>query len=290
MVLYLAIQVLVDPGDEVVIPRPYWVSFPEMVRLAGGTPVFAAGLLERDYKLTAVELRAALSPRTKLVIINSPSNPSGVTYHPEEMRALAAALDDRDLWVISDEIYDKLLFDGQKSLSFAAASEAAYRKTITTNSASKTYAMTGWRIGFAAGPVEVIHAMAKLQSQTTSGAVTFNQDALVEALTSDQSDVEQMRREFERRAHYMYRRLTSMPGVRCPRPTGAFYCFPNVSAAYPGLGVSGSAGFADRLLEHAKVAVVPGIAFGMDDHVRLSFATSMEQIEKGLDRFEAFLR
>jgi len=260
------------------------------VRLAGGEPIFIAGPEERDYKLTPDDLQSALTDRTRMLILTSPSNPSGATYDPDEMRALAGVLEEHDLCVLSDELYDQLLFDGQQTLSYAAVSDKAYAQTVTVNAASKTYAMTGWRLGYAAGPVEIIKAMAKLQSQTTTGAVTFNQHALVAALTADQGPVKAMREEFERRAHYMYRRLAAMPGVRCLKPTGAFYCFPNVSATFTKLGVSGSGEFAGRLLERAKVAVVPGVAFGMDEHVRLSFATSMEQIEEGLNRIEAFLQ
>ncbi len=287
---YLAFHALLDPGDEVVIPKPYWVSYPEMVRLTGGVPVYAVGPEKNDYKLTPEILRSALTPRTRMFILNSPSNPSGVTYHPEEIRALAQVLQDRDLIVLSDEIYDRLLFEGQKTMSYAAVSDRAFAQTLTCNSASKSYAMTGWRLGYAAGPVEIIKAMAKLQSQSTSGAATFSQIAFATALSADQSCVESMRVEFERRGAHMWRRLTSMPGVRCPKPTGAFYCFPNVSAAYARLGVRGSMEFSARLLEEAKVAVVPGEPFGMDEHVRLSFATGMQQIDKGLDRMEAFLR
>lgn len=290
MAASLAIQAIVDPGDEVIIPKPYWVSYPEMVKLAGGRPVFVVGREENDYRLTPDDLRCVLTDRTRMFIMNSPSNPSGVTYAPDEVRALAEVLGDRDICVVSDEIYDRLLYDGRETLSFAAVSEQAYARTITINAASKTYAMTGWRVGYAAGPSDVIKAMAKLQSQSTSGAATFNQLALAAALTADQGTVEAMRREFERRAHHMYGRLTEMPGIRCPRPTGAFYCFPNVSGTFDKLGVSGSAQFADRLLEQARVAVVPGIAFGMDEHVRLSFAASMEQIDTGLDRIEALVR
>ncbi|MFQ5494463.1 MAG: pyridoxal phosphate-dependent aminotransferase [Phycisphaerae bacterium] len=289
MAVYLAIQVLIDPGDEAVIPRPYWVSYPEIVKLAGGVPVFVAGPETSDYKLTPELLASALTDRTRVVLYNSPCNPSGVTYHPDETRALADVLADRELTVISDEIYNRLLYGGQQVLSFAACGDAAYRRTLTLNSASKTYAMTGWRLGFAAGPAEVIKAMAKLQSQTTSGAATFNQAALAEALTVDQSPVERMRAEFERRGHHMHERLCAMPGVRCPRPTGAFYCFPNVSGTYQTLGVAGSVAFCERLLEQARVAAVPGVAFGMDEHVRLSFATGMAQIEEGLDRVSSFV-
>lgn len=290
MACYLAIHALVDAGDEVVIPKPYWVSYPEMAKLAGAVSVFVAGSEKHDYRLTPDDLRSVLTERTRMVILNSPSNPSGVTYHPDELRALAGVLQDRDLIVMSDEIYDRLIYDGQESLSYAAISDRAYAQTVTLNAASKTYAMTGWRLGYAAGPVAIIKAMAKLQSQSTSGAATFSQHALAEALNSDQSDVEVMRVEFQRRADHMHARLMNLTGVRCPKPTGAFYCFPNVSGTFGKLGVKGSAEFADRLLEEAKVAVVPGVAFGMDEHVRLSFAASMEQIDEGLDRIEYFLR
>ncbi|RME38180.1 MAG: pyridoxal phosphate-dependent aminotransferase [Planctomycetota bacterium] len=290
MACYLAIQAVVDPGDEVVIPRPYWVSYPEMVKLAGGTPIFVTGPEENDYKLTPAVLESVLTDRTRMVILCSPSNPSGVTYSPDELRVVADVLAGRDLVVLSDEIYDRLIYDGVEHLSFAAIDDRTRAKTVTVNAASKTYAMTGWRVGFAGGPAEIIKAMARLQSQTTSGAVTFNQHALTAALTGDQFVVETMRQAFRERAERMYRRLTAIPGVRCPRPTGAIYCFPNVSATYDRLGVSGSVEFADRLLEEIRVAVVPGIAFGLDAHVRLSFALSLEEMDEGLSRIEAFLR
>jgi aspartate aminotransferase len=290
MSVYLAVHALVDKGDEVIIPVPYWVSYPEIVKLAGGTPVFVAGSESRDYKLSPEDLAKALTPRTRMVIMCSPSNPSGVTYHPDEIRALAKVLEDRDLIVLSDEIYDELLYHGQQTLSFAAASAKAYAQTVTLNSLSKTYAMTGWRIGYAAGPVELIKAMAKLQSQTTSGAVTFNQHALVTALTGDQGCVRAFREELERRAKLMHSRLAAIPGVRCPKPTGAFYCFPNVGATFAKLSVKNSTQWAERLLEEAKVAVVPGGAFGLDDHVRLSFSTHVPNIEEGLRRIESFVK
>lgn len=290
MCLYLAIHAIVNPGDEVIIPAPYWVSYPEIVKLAGGVPVFIQGAEENGYKLAPDILRKAVTDRTKMFCITSPSNPSGVTYFPDEIRALADVLKDHDLLVLSDEIYDRLVFDGQTTMSFAAAGDRAYAQTLTLNACSKTYAMTGWRVGYAAGPADVIKAMSKLQSQSTSGAVTFNQHALVEALTGDQGPVETMRREFQRRAVYMYDRLTALNGVRCPKPTGAFYCFPNVSGTFERLGVSGSSAFADKMLDEVSVAVVPGVAFGLDRHIRLSFAASMEQIEKGLDRIERFLK
>lgn len=289
MACYLAIQSLIDPGDEVIIPKPYWVSYPEMVKLAGGTPVFVAGPSSADYKLTADDLSRVISQRTRMMILCSPSNPSGVAYTPDELRALAGVLSETDITVLSDEIYDCLVYNGHKHLSYAAISDRTYSQTLTINAGSKTYAMTGWRVGYAAGAIELVKAMAKIQSQTTSGAATFNQVALASALKSDQSAVEVMRTEFERRATHMHQRLVRISGVRCPKPVGAFYCFPDVSDTYGRLGVSGSAQFADRLLEDAKVAVVPGIAFGLDAHVRLSFALDTEQMEVGLARIEKWL-
>ncbi len=289
MALALIMQAVLDPGDEVVIPVPYWVSYPEIAKMAGGVPVFATGPADQDFKLRPEDLQRVLTKKTRIVCLNSPSNPSGVTYSPDEIRALAGVLADRDLLVISDEIYDRLLYNGQTTMSYAAAGEKAFAQTITVNSASKTYAMTGWRLAYAAGPTELIRAMSKIQSQMTSGAVTFTQHALVAALTGDQHPVEVMRQEFERRGKHMWQRLTGFAGVTCPKPTGAFYCFPDVSGTYGKLGVGGSIEFAGRLLEEARVAVVPGVAFGMDAHVRFSFATSMEQIDKGLDRVAQLL-
>lgn len=287
---YLAFHALLDPGDEVIIPAPYWVSYPEMVRLAGGKPVHIQGPEANDYKLTPKILNSAITPKTRIFVHNSPSNPSGVTYDPNEVRALAEVLAEQDIIVFSDEIYDRLLYGGQKTLSFAATGPSAFAKTLTANSASKTFAMTGWRLGYTAGPVEIIKAMAKLQSQCTTGAATFSQIAYAAALLGDQAPVEKMRIEFERRGRHMWNRLTKMREVRCSKPRGAFYCFPNVGDVYARLGVSDSLKFSERLLDEAHVAVVPGAAFGMDDHVRLSFATSMDQIDKGLDRLQNFLQ
>jgi aspartate aminotransferase len=289
MGVHLAVQAVVEPGAEVVVPVPYWVSYPEIVTLAGGVSVFVTGREAGDYKLTPSVLESVLSPRTRLVILNSPCNPSGVTYDPEEIRALAAVLSRYDTWVLSDEIYDQFVFGGQRTLSYAAVGPETYARAITLNAPSKTYAMTGWRLGYVAGPVEVIRAMGRLQSQMTSGACTFNQYALAEALTADQDEVEQMRSEYERRGAYMYERLTALEDVRCPRPTGAFYCFPNVGRTFARVGVSGSAEFAERLLAEARVAVVPGAAFGLDGHVRLSFGGAMDKIRDGMDRIERFL-
>lgn len=287
--LFLAFCALLDEGDEAILPVPYWVSYPEQIRLAGGKVVPVVGSEANGFRLTPDQIAAAITPRTRVLVLNYPSNPGGFCYSPEEVRAIADVVVRHDLIVFSDEMYDRLLYGNQRFLSFAAARPEAYERTITFNAGSKTYSMTGWRIGYAAGPKDIIAAMAKLQSQTTSGPATFNQVALAEALTGDQSSVERMRKEFERRAEYMYTRLSAMPGVRCVQPTGAFYAFPNVSGTYRKLGVKGSLEFAAKALEEAKVAVVPGIAFGSDEHIRLSFATGMDQIQKGLDRLERFL-
>jgi len=287
--LYLAFSALIDEGDEVLLPAPYWVSYPEQIKLNGGRPVILPGAEANSFKLRPAEIEAAITPKTRVLVLNYPSNPGGFCYTPEEVRAIADVVAKHDLIVFSDEMYDRLLYGNQKFLSFAATRPEAYAKTVTFNAGSKTYSMTGWRVGYAAGPKEIISAMAKLQSQTTSGPATFNEWALAAALQGDQSSVETMRQEFERRAEYMYKRLNELPGVRCVRPTGAFYAFPNVSATYRRLGVQGSLEFSSKVLDEAKVALVPGIAFGSDEHVRLSFATSMEQIKKGLDRLAAFL-
>ncbi len=289
MACALAIQATIDPGDEVIIPVPYWVSYPEMVKLAGGVPVFVEGAEDNRFKITPEQLAAAITPKTRMLIFNSPSNPGGFTYDPAEVRALAAVVADTDIVVLSDEIYDRLLYNGQQFLSFAACGPDAYARTLTLNGGSKTYSMTGWRIGYAAGPEPVIKAMAKLQSQGTSGACTFVQHGLIEALTADQSAVEQMRAAFEQRARHIHERLSALPGVRCNPPTGAFYAFPNVSGAFGRLGVQGSVEFAAQVLEQARVAVVPGVAFGADACVRFSFACGMEQIDEGLDRIANLL-
>ncbi len=281
---------VLDPGDEVILPVPYWVSYPEQVKLAGAVPVFVHGDEVHGFELTVGQLEAALTERTRMLVLNSPNNPGGFTYSPHKIEQIAEFLEGRDILVLSDEIYDRLTYGGVRHTSIAGTGPDAFGKTVTINGGSKTYAMTGWRIGFAAGPKHIIDAMAKLQTQRTSGAATFTQIALAEALLGDQAPVEQMRVAFEERANHMYERLVAMPGVTCVKPSGAFYCFPNVLSAYEALDVSGSVEFASKLLEEAHVAAVPGIAFGNDAHIRLSFATSMEQIDEGLTRIERFLR
>lgn len=287
--LYLACMALLDPGDEVILPAPYWVSYPEQAKLCGAKRVIVSGEEANSFKLTAQEIANAITPKTKALIFNSPSNPGGFTYTPDEVRAIAKVVEGKDIVVFSDEMYDRLIYGNQRFLSFAACSPHAFDQTLTFNAGSKTYAMTGWRVGYVAGPEPIIKAMAKIQSQTTSGTATFNQHALAAALNGPQDTVEEMRKEFERRAEYMWQRLNAIKGISCVQPTGAFYAFPNIAEAAGLLGVEGSLAFSATLLEKAHVAVVPGQAFGCDDNVRLSFATSMEQIQKGLDRIEKLL-
>ncbi len=288
--LFLGFAALLNPGDEVLLPVPYWVSFPEQIKLCGGVVRKVLADEANGLRLTARQISEAVTPRTKIFVFNSPSNPGGFAYSPEETREIAAALAGRDVIVFSDEMYDQLRFgDRREHLSFAAISPEWYGKTITFNAASKTHSMTGWRAGYAAGPAPIIKAMCNLQSHTTSGTATFIQHALVEALTGDQSHVEVMRKAFEERGEHMWRRLSALKGVTCVRPSGAFYCFPNVSGTYGALDVSDSGGFCEAVLERAQVALVPGDAFGSEQHVRLSFANSMEHIDRGLDRLATLL-
>jgi len=298
--LYVAFQATLNVGDEVIIPAPYWVSYPEMVKLAGGVPVIVKGDPKNNFKVTPDQIAKAITPKTRMVIINSPSNPGGHTYHPEELAAIAKGiLPHKDIWVCSDEIYEHLLFGGQKTISWAALDWAAWKdRTITCNCLSKTFAMTGWRIGYTAGPKGLIDGMNKLQSQMTSNITSFCMPAIVEAYTNPQSmvEVETMRKEFEVRGEHMWKRLNAIPGVSCVRPTGAFYCFANVSA-HLGKPIGSkkavceeAVAFSTAVLEEAHVALVPGNDFGFPDHVRLSFATSMANIDKGIDRLEKFLK
>ncbi|MFA5073852.1 MAG: pyridoxal phosphate-dependent aminotransferase [Nitrospirota bacterium] len=297
--LYVAFMATISPGDEVIIPAPYWVSYPEMVKLAGGKPVFVTGSPDNNFKITPAQLEKAITSKTKMVIINSPSNPGGHTYAPEELAALAKVIEPhKDIWVCSDEIYEHLVFDGQKTCSWAALNpEVWMERTITCNCLSKTFAMTGWRIGFTAGPKSLISAMSKLQSQMTSNITSFCMPAIVEAYTNPNSktEVEKMRQAFEKRGEHIWKRLNAIPGVKCVKPTGAFYVFPSIKAFLnkpvgPKRTVASEAvAFSTAVLEEAHIAIVPGNDFGFPDHVRLSFATSMENINKGIDRFEKFL-
>jgi len=292
--VYEAMQVVLDPGDELLLPAPYWVTYPEAAGLAGATVKVLETNKKNSYKVTPQQLKKAIGPKTAMLIINSPSNPGGFTYTPDELRALAKVLEGTNVAVMSDEIYEKLIYGDTKFISFAALSEDAYNRTLTLNGLSKAYSMTGWRLGYTAGPLEVLKAMARLQDHMTSNPVTFAQYAAIAAMGPQSAEaIEKMRVEFEKRGKYMAERLRAMKGVECTEPTGAFYCFPDVSSHYDrtlgGLKITGSMDFAKALLEQANVGVVPGLPFGCDKNVRLSFATSMQQITKGLDRMEKWL-
>ena len=287
--LYNAFMVLLDPGDEVIIPTPSWVSYPEMVGLAEGVPVLVDTRPDRS-RLTASAFRAAITPRTKAIVLNSPSNPTGVVYTDQELRALAAVAVEHDIRVISDEIYEKLVY-GAEFVSIASLGPEILARTVTVNGFSKAYAMTGWRMGYAAAPREIAEAMAGLQSQCTSGASPISQRAALAALVNDQSPLEDMRVQFDRRRRYMADRLSDMPGVELEFvPEGAFYMFPRVSRLFDKAAVTGSIGFAEHLLEVVRVAVVPGLPFGADENVRLSYASSLERITEGMDRLEKYVR
>ena len=292
--VYEAMQAVLDPGDEVILPRPYWVTYPETIKLAGAVTKVIETEKANNYKLTPDQLKAAITPKTAMLVLNSPSNPGGFTYTPDELRALAKVLEGTDIWVISDEIYEKLIYGDTKFISFAALSDDAFSRTLTLNGLSKAFSMTGWRLGYTAGPLDAIKAMGRLQSHMTSNPVTFAQYAAVAALGPEaDAAIETMRVEFEKRGKLMADRLNAMKGVECAEPTGAFYCFPDISAHFGrtigGAKIADSMDFAKALLEQSNVAVVPGLPFGCGDNVRLSFACSMEQITKGLDRLEAWL-
>ncbi len=292
--VYESLQAIVDPGDEVILVTPYWVTYPEAVKLAGGTPKVVETSEANSYKITPDELKAAVNAKTAAIILNSPNNPGGFTYTPEELAALAKALEGTNVMVMSDEIYEKLIYGDTKFVSFASISDDAYSRTLTINGFSKAFAMTGWRLGYTAGPLDVIKAMGRLQSHMTQNPVSFAQAAGIAALKDETGVVEQMRKEFEQRGIHMAKRLNAIEGISCPQPTGAFYCFPDVSKLYGrkigGAEISSSMDFAKALLEQELVALVPGAPFGCDRNVRLSFACSMEQIDKGLDRIEKWLK
>jgi aspartate aminotransferase len=292
--VYEAMQAVLDPGDEVILPAPYWVTYPEAIKLAGATARIIQTDKANSYKITAKQLKNAITAKTAMFVLNSPNNPGGFTYSPRELRALAGVLEETHVAVLSDEIYERLIYGDTEFISFASISKDAYNRTLTLNGFSKTFSMTGWRLGYTAGPLDVIKAMARLQDHMTSNPVTFAQYAAIAALGPPAEEaIERMRREFERRAQYMAERLNSIGGVECPEPTGAFYCFPDVSSHYGrnihGAKITGSMDFAKALLEQANVALVPGLPFGCDTNVRLSFACSLEQITKGLDRLKEWL-
>jgi aspartate aminotransferase len=272
-------------GDEVIIPAPYWLSYPEMVKLADASPVIVETSEKNGFKITPEQFRDAMTPATKLIILNSPGNPTGSVYTREELQALAEVALEEDILMLSDEIYEKIVYDGTEFVSLASLSSEIYDLTITVNGFSKAYAMTGWRLGYIAAPEHIAAAIDSIQSHSTSNATSFAQKGALAGLKGDQSFIGQMVKAFSERRAYIYDRLTKIPGMTCVKPMGAFYVLPNISAF--GLG---STAFCSKLLDEQKVAAVPGIAFGSDAHMRLSYACSMENIQKGLDRIEAFCK
>jgi aspartate aminotransferase len=291
--LYNAFQVLCQEGDEVILPAPYWVSHLEQVKLSGARPVIVPTLAMNGFKLTSGELEAAITEKTRLIVLNSPSNPTGAVYSRQELAALGEILERRGIAIISDEIYEKLLYDGLEHVSIASLSPGLKELTVVINGLSKSYAMTGWRIGYAAAPPAVAKAMADLQSHSTSNPTSIAQAASVEALEGTQEPLREMVAAFNRRRDYMLERVNAVPGLSCARPGGAFYLFPDMSAYigkfYNGRKIDGASDLVAVLLEDAQVALVPGVAFGDDRCFRLSYATSMEKITEGMNRIERLL-
>lgn len=279
------IEALCQEGDEVIIPAPYWLSYPEMVHIADATPVYILGTDETEFKITPEQLRAAITPRTRLLILNTPSNPTGTVYTAEELKALGDICVEKGVLIMSDEIYDKLVYNGTEHVSIASLSPEIFEHTIIVHGVSKAYSMTGWRIGITAAPESIAEAIGAVQSHSTSNPVSFAQMGAIAALQGSQEHMPLWLAEYKKRRNYAWERLNAMDGVSCVLAQGAFYLFPNISAT----GLK-SVDFATRLLEEEKVAVVPGIAFGSDDHMRISYATSMEQIEKGMERMERFCK
>ena len=284
---------ILNPGDEILIPIPYWVSYPELVKLADGVPVFVETLKENNYKYTIEDLEKAVSDKTKAVLINSPNNPTGTIYNREELIEIAEFAKKHDLLIISDEIYEKLIYDGEKHISIASLSEDAFERTVVINGVSKTYSMTGWRLGYMAASKEITKLMTSIQSHMTSNVNTIAQYAAIEALNGPIEDLNTMVKEFERRRNFMVDRLGKIDGVSIIKPSGAFYIMVNISSyfntTFKGEEIKNSLDFSRVLLDEEKVAVIPGAGFGLDEYIRLSYATSMDIIETGIDRIAMFI-
>ncbi len=292
--LYLTFLTLFEPGDELLLPAPFWVSYPEQVKLAGGTTRTIRGDVDNEFKITPEQLKAAIGPKSRALLLNSPGNPTGTTYDPDELAALVETAVEAGLFVISDEIYDQLLYNGQKTRSLLSFPKEIRDKAVVINGLSKAYSMTGWRVGFTVADAKVISAMAALQGQMTSNITSFVLAAIPEALTNHDADVERMRKSFEERGALIHGLMSKIPGVKCPKPTGAFYVFPDVSSYFgkkdsTGRVLDTAAALAESLLEQQGVAVVPGEDFEGPEHVRLSFATDEESIKKGVARMSDFL-
>ncbi|ASS91705.1 MULTISPECIES: pyridoxal phosphate-dependent aminotransferase [Aeribacillus] len=287
--LYTLFQAILDDGDEVIIPSPYWVSYPEQVKLAGGAPVFVEGREENQFKITPDQLQQAITNKTKAVIINSPSNPTGMIYTRDELKELAEVCLSHDLIIVSDEIYEKLVYGENEHVSIAQISPEVKEKTIIINGVSKSHSMTGWRIGYAAGNERIIQAMTNLASHSTSNPTSIAQYAAIAAYEGPQEPVEIMRRAFEDRLNIIYEKLVQIPGFSCIKPQGAFYLFPNAKEAAEITGFRNVDEFVEALLEEEKVALVPGSGFGAPDNVRLSYATSLELLNKAIERIDRFV-
>ncbi|MGB3263171.1 MAG: pyridoxal phosphate-dependent aminotransferase [Microcoleus sp.] len=282
--LYNLMMALIEFGDEVIIPAPYWVSYPEMVKLASGTPVIVRTDASTGYKITPEQLNRAITPKTKLFVLNSPSNPTGMVYTPAEIKALAQVIVDRDILVVSDEIYEKIIYDGAQHVSIGSLGKEIFDRTLISSGFAKGYSMTGWRIGYLAGPMEVIKATSTIQGHSTSNVCTFAQYGAIAALESSQESVEKMRLAFADRREVIFELLDAIPGISCIKPDGAFYMFVNISKT----GMT-SLEFSDAFLEQQQVAVIPGISFGADDHIRLSYATDLDTIKKAVERLDKFV-
>ena len=291
--VYLALRAIVNPGDEVILPAPYWVSYYELIKMVGGVPVVVTATEAEHFKLTAGKLEGAITPKTKAIMLNNPSNPTGMMYSKEELEALAAVCEKADLYVISDEIYACLAYDGREFTSFASLSADAKERTILINGVSKAYAMTGWRIGYACANEQIAKVMANYVSHSTGSPVAISQKAAAAALSGPQDEVETMKKAFEERRNYIVERMNQIPGVSCIMPEGAFYVMMNleqlIGKTIHGVEITNDDVFADAFLKYGLVAVVPGSGFGAPNFVRWSYATSMDNIKEGLSRLEKFL-
>ena len=283
--LYNLMMAMIEPGDEVIIPSPYWVSYPEMVKLAGGTPVIVPTTAENNYKITAQQLKQAITPKTCLFVLNSPSNPTGVVYTRPELESLAKVVVESDIWVVSDEIYEKILYDDAAHISIGSLGPEIFERTIVSNGFAKAYAMTGWRLGYLAGPAELIQGVNSLQSHSTSNVCTFAQYGALAALTEPSDSIEVMRHAFAKRRRVIVDTVNSIDGMSCVEPKGAFYILADISQA----GLS-SVEFCQKLLQEKYVATIPGVAFGAEGTIRISYATDLDTSERGLERINGFIQ
>ena len=283
--LYNLMETFIESGDEVIIPAPYWVSYPEMVKLAGGTPVIISATAQTQYKITAEQLKAAITPKTKLLVLNSPSNPTGMVYSREELESLAKVIVEADIWVVSDEIYEKILYEGTEHVSIGSLNPDIFKRTVVSNGFAKGFAMTGWRLGYLAGPAEIIRGASTLQSHATSNVCTFAQYGAIAALSGPSDDMSLMLSAFTKRRKAVMKMVDDIDGLSYVEPKGAFYLFIDISK----LGL-GSIDFCDRLLTEKYVATIPGAAFGAEGTIRISYATDMDTIERGMERLSSFVK